>query len=154
ATLIMLLAAGTARAEASKSPSPIGKTIGDFALKDTEGKTWSLKDLKAKKAVVVVFVGTQCPVNNAFLPTLAELHKTYADKGVQFRASNANRQDNPRQVARHAKKHKLPFPVLKDPAQAVADLFGARRTPEAFLLDAERKVRYQGRIDDQFGLSI
>jgi peroxiredoxin len=154
AAALILLAAGGPRATGDKASSPVGKQIGDFALKDTAGKTWAMKDLKAKKAVVVVFLGTQCPINNAYLPTLTGLHKEYAGKGVQFLAVNANRQDNPKQVAEHARKRALPFPVLKDTTQAVADLFGARRTPEVFVLDGQRKVRYQGRIDDQFGLSI
>ncbi len=138
--------------KADEPAAPLGKKIDRFALKDTAGKTWSLADLKDRKAVVVVFLGTQCPINNAFLPRLAELHKTYSARGVQFLAINANRQDSPRQIAEHAREYKIPFPVLRDEGGAVADRFGARRTPEAFVLDAERKVRYQGRIDDQFGV--
>src|SRR5205807_2007043 len=45
-----------------------------------------------------------------------------------------------------------PFPVLVDPGQKVADLFKAERTPEVFLLDAPRTVRYHGRIDDQYAV--
>src|SRR5262249_1420690 len=52
------------------------------------------------------------------------------------------------------KKHEIAFPVLRDEENKVADLFGAKRTPEAFLLDEKRVVRYQGRIDDQFGIDI
>jgi hypothetical protein len=57
-------------------------------------------------------------------------------------------------IAGHAQEHKLPFPVLKDPANVVADRFGAQRTPEAFVLGAKNKVVYQGRIDDQFGVGF
>jgi peroxiredoxin len=154
AAALALLATGLAAADPRPAPSSVGKKIGDFSLIDTTGKTWSLKGLKDKKAVVVVFLGTECPVNNAYLPTLAGLDKTYAAKGVQFLAVNSNKQDNPKRVAEHAEKHKLAFPVLKDATHAVADLFAARRTPEAFVLDAQGKVCYQGRIDDQFGISI
>ncbi len=153
---LLLLAAAAmllpAAVRADTPPTQIGKSIDPFALEDTAGKTWSLADLKDKKAVVVIFVGTQCPINNAFLPRLAEMYRTYADKGVQFLAVNANHQDTPKRLADHAKEFAIPFPVLRDPGAAVADRFGARRTPEAFILDGERKVRYQGRIDDQFGL--
>jgi peroxiredoxin len=130
----------------------LGKKVEPFSLKDTAGKTVSLADFKDRKAVVVLFVGTQCPINNAFMPRLAELHGKYADKGVQFLAVNSNRQDTPQAIAKHAREHKIPFPVLHDAGNAIADRFGARRTPEAFILDAQGKVRYQGRIDDQFGL--
>jgi peroxiredoxin len=130
---------------------PIRK-VPDFALKDTGGKTWSLGALKDRKAVVVVFLGTQCPINNAFLPRLAELHRTFAPQGVQFLAINANSQDSAADIAQHARRYKIPFPVLRDEGNVVADQLGARRTPEALVLDAARTVRYQGRIDDQFGL--
>jgi peroxiredoxin len=137
---------------ADTGPANLGKKMADFSLKDTQGKPVSLAMFKDRKAVVVVFTGTECPINNSYMPRLAELHQEYAPRGVQFLAVNANRQDDPRRVAEHARKNGVPFPVLKDEGNRVADQFAARRTPEAFVLDAERKVRYQGRIDDQFGV--
>jgi peroxiredoxin len=129
-----------------------GKKVAGFSLEDTTGRTVSLADFKDKKAVAVIFLGTECPVNNAFLPRLRELHEEFSPRGVQFLGINANRQDTAERVAEHARRHALPFPVLKDDGSRTADLFNAQRTPEAFVLDAERTVRYQGRIDDQFGV--
>ncbi|MCI0380598.1 MAG: redoxin domain-containing protein [Gemmataceae bacterium] len=128
------------------------KAVADFRLKDAAGKVWSLADCKDKKAIVVLFLGTQCPINNAYAPRLGELHKEYEPKGVQFLAVNANEHDTPKSIAEHAKAHKIAFPVLRDENHRVADNFGAQRTPEAFVLDAKLLVRYQGRIDDQFGI--
>jgi peroxiredoxin len=128
------------------------RRVAPFALEDAAGKRWALAELKGKKAIVVVFLGTECPVNNAYLPRLAELHKEYEPKGVQFLAVNSNCQDTPPRVAAHAREHGIPFPVLKDAGNVVADQFAARRTPEAFVLDAAGKVLYQGRIDDQYGV--
>jgi peroxiredoxin len=129
------------------------KPVAGFALKDAgDQKTVSLADFKDKKAVVVVFTGTECPISNAYLPRLAELHKEYASKGVQFLAVNSNSQDTADVVAAHAKKFEIPFPVLKDDGATVADLLGAKRTPEVVVLDSQRKICYQGRIDDQFGV--
>jgi peroxiredoxin len=137
-----------------KAPPVLGKKIADFTLTDVrDGKKVSLAGLK-EKAVVVVFVGTECPISNSYMPRLVELHQEFSKKGVAFLAINANSQDTPERVARHAKEHELPFPVLKDAGNVVADLFGAKRTPEAFVLDAERKVRYRGRIDDQHGVGF
>jgi thiol-disulfide isomerase/thioredoxin/mono/diheme cytochrome c family protein len=134
-------------------PADKPRQVGAFTLEDARDQTKvSLADLKDKKAIVVVFLGTECPVNNAFLPVLAELHKVYADKGVQFLGVNANQQDTAERVAEHARKNAVPFPVAKDPRNVVADKFGAKRTPEAFVLDPTGKVLYQGRIDDQFGI--
>jgi peroxiredoxin len=127
--------------------------VADFTLKDAAtDHSVSLSDFKAKKAVVVMFVGTECPINNAYMPRLAELSKAYADKGVQFLAVNSNSNDTPAHIAGHAKQNGLTFPVLRDPANVVADQFGAKRTPEAFVLNPEGRVLYQGRIDDQFGV--
>lgn len=130
------------------------KKIGNFRLKDTAGKVWALDDLKDRKAIVVVFIGTQCPINNAYMPRLGELHKQYAGKGVPFLAINANDHDTAAAVAEHAQRFGIPFPVLRDEKHLAADRFAAERTPEAFVLDADFAVRYRGRIDDQFGVGF
>lgn len=134
-------------------PAAAAKRAPDFTLEEPrEGKKVALADFKDRKAVVVVFVGTECPVNNQYMPRLVELAREYGPRGVAFLAINSNVQDNPARVAEHARRYELPFPVLKDPASAVADGFGARRTPEAFLLDGARNIVYRGRIDDQYGI--
>jgi hypothetical protein len=104
--------------------------------------------------VAVLFLGTQCPVNNLYLPTLAALHRKYAPRGVLFVGINSNAQDDRAAVARHAEESGLPFVVLKDAGAKVADRFAAARTPEAFVLDATRTVRYRGRIDDRFDKGV
>jgi peroxiredoxin len=148
----MLGSEGVLLTGAEKASPALGKKIDSFSLPDTRNQRVGLEDFKDKKALAVIFIGTECPINNAFMPRLIELHKSFAQRGVQFLAINANQQDTPERVAEHARKHGLPFPVLKDKGNVVADLFGAQRTPEAFVLDGERKIRYQGRIDDQFGV--
>jgi peroxiredoxin len=139
-----------AAAEADLSPpkAPV------FTLKDISDRPCSLSDFKDKKAIVVVFIGTECPVNNAYMPRLVELHRTYGSRGVQFLALNANCHDTPSKIKGHAEEHKLPFPVLRDAANVVADQFHAERTPEAFVIDAAGTIVYRGRIDDQFGVGF
>ncbi len=144
---VLLATSSATRADKEK----VGFRVGAFTLKDTAGKAHSLADHAASKAVVVIFVGTQCPINNAFQPRLAELHAKYAGKGVAFLAVNANRHDTAERIAEHAREHKVPFPVLKDAGNKVADAFRAERTPEAFVLTPAGQVLYRGRIDDQFG---
>jgi peroxiredoxin len=147
-----LVAIGFTQLGSSADRDTAPKKIANFTLKDPRAaKNVGLADFKDKKAVVVIFLGTECPISNGFLPRLAQVHKDYAGKGVQVVGINSNSQDTPESVADRAGKNDLPFPVLKDESSAVADQFGAKRTPEAFVLDAERTVRYQGRIDDQFG---
>jgi peroxiredoxin len=135
---------------ADSSPKP----IANFHLKDTVGKKWSLDDFQDRKATVFLFLGTQCPINNAYVPRLVELYKEYGPKGVQFLAINSNEYETQASIAAHAQTYKIPFPVLRDQAHLAADLLGAKRTPEAVILDSKRQVRYQGRIDDQFGIGF
>ncbi len=114
------------------------------------GRSTTYKD---KKAIVVVFVGTECPLANLYVPTLIELHKEYADQGRAVPGHQLQQPGHVRPiVSAHAQERDVPFPVLKDFDQKVADAFGAKRTPEVFLLDADRVIRYHGRIDDQYGI--
>jgi hypothetical protein len=91
-----------------------------------------------------------CPLAKLYAPRLIELARAYERQGVAFVAINPNRQDSVADLARYVRQHAIPFPVLKDLGNAIADRFGAQRSPEAFLLDQRRIVRYQGRIDDQY----
>ncbi len=152
---ILLLGPATflfSQAEAKPlAPPSIGAKVPDFAAKDVQGRQHTLGQYRSKKAVVVVMVGTECPLANLYLVTLAEMDRKYGAKGVQIIAVNSNDQDTFDEVVAHAKERPVPFPVLKDEGHAAADALGARRTPEAFLLDPDRVIRYRGRIDDQYG---
>src|SRR5262245_11524930 len=150
AAVLLALSTGPLRAETKAS-----HTVKPFTLKSGDDKAWAFADhAKKAKAFAVLFLGTECPINNAYLPELARLHEAYAEKGVVFVAINSNVHDTPTRVLAHAKKHKLPFPVLKDTGNVVADDFRARRTPEAFVLSPKGQVLYQGRIDDQIGVGF
>src|ERR1700722_13859309 len=138
-------------------PTPIvGTKLADWSLPRADtGKPWSLAvDGREAKAVVVAFLGTECPISNNYAAVLTELAKEYGPKGVLFVGVYSNRQDDAAAVAKHAKEFSIAFPVLKDEGAALADRFAAKRTPEAFVLDGTRTVRYRGRIDDQFDRSI
>jgi peroxiredoxin/mono/diheme cytochrome c family protein len=149
---LIVLPNGHAAPRGEPAPAESRKAI-HFQLKDPRDQAnVSLAGLKEKKAVVIVFLGTECPLSNQFLAVLADLHKEYEKKSVAFVGINANAQDSLDRLAAHSREHNIPFPVVKDPGNKVADQFGARRTPEAFVLDGSGKILYQGRIDDQFGI--
>ena len=131
--------------------SPIGKKIENFTVRDFRGKQVSLDDFADSKYVVVAFLGTECPLAKLYAPRLAELADEFKDKGVAFVGINSNRQDSITKLDHYARIHKITFPLLKDSGNVIADQFGAVRTPEVFLLDADRKIRYWGSIDDQYG---
>jgi peroxiredoxin len=135
-------------------PAPVGQKVEDFTLPDARGKPHSLGELSEQRLVVVVFLGATCPLAKLYGPRLADLARAYAPRGVAFLGISANAQDSLADVAAYSRLHKIPFPILKDPDHAVADHMGAVRTPEAFVLDPDRVVRYWGRIDDQYGVGV
>ncbi len=146
---VSLLAADS---KTDSKASPVGQTVPEFSLQDYRGKMHKLSDYADDKILVIVYLGTECPLAKLYAPRLAALHQKYEKQGVKFLGINANRQDSLTEVAAHARIHQLPFPVLKDPGNQVADQMHAVRTPEVFVLDQTRKVRYHGRIDDQYGV--
>ncbi len=132
----------------------LGQAVADFRLPDHHGQPHSLSDLADTPIVVIVFLGAECPLAQLYAPRLAEMSRTYGPRGVAFLAVNANAQDSLADITAFVRTHRLPFPVLKDPDHAVADRLSAVRTPEAFVLDRDRIVRYWGRIDDQYAIGI
>ena len=123
--------------------------VKDFTLKDAEGTDFTLYKLSEEKQVtVVLFLATQCPVATDYTDRIVNLVKAYDEKNVQFIGINSNKQEKVAEILAYSKKHGFEFPVLKDPENKIADYFGARRTPEVFLLDAKRVLRYAGAIDN------
>jgi peroxiredoxin len=129
----------------------IGRRMADFKLPDASGKVVSLEGFRGR-VVVLVFTGIDCPIGNLYASRLSELSRKYRDKGVAFLGINSNAHETLEQVAEHAQRHGVEFPVLKDPRNAVADLAGAERTCEALVLDRGARLRYRGAIDDQYSL--
>ncbi len=131
--------------------SPIGKKIENFSARDFRGKEVSLQDFADSKAIVVVFLGTECPQAKLYAPRLVQMAAEYKDRGVAFIAVDSNQQDSVTELGHYAQQNKIEFPFVKDTGNVIADQLGAVRTPEAFVLDSDRVVRYWGRIDDQYG---
>jgi peroxiredoxin len=149
-TLLAAAALAMPAVSALAAPS-VGANAPDFTLQAVSGGngTVALKDLESKgKGVVVIFVSTRCPFSNAYNARMAALASRYAAKGIAVVGINSNNNEPASEVADHAKKHDLAFPILKDGANKVADAYGANHTPEAFLIDAKGTLVYHGRIDE------
>jgi peroxiredoxin len=130
------------------------KKIENFELRDYRGKTWRMEDFSDSKILVVTFLGTECPLVKLYAKKLQTYCDKYKNQKVQFVAINSNQQDSISEIANFAKTFEIDFPVLKDVGNHVADDFGAQRTPEVFVLDEKRNVRYRGKIDDQHTYGI
>lgn len=136
-------------AQAKVEKVKLDAAVKDFTLKDAAGTSYTLYKLSEKKpATVIMFLATQCPIVTDYVERIDNLVKTYGEKNVQFVGINSNRQENIKEISEYSEKYGFEFTVLKDPENNIADYFGARRTPEVFLLDAKRMLRYMGAIDN------
>ena len=149
ATAVLIALAGSARAE---GVPPIGTTVADCELRDGRGTVRRLGEWADGRLLVVAFVGAECPVAELYAGRLAGLHAEFGPRGVAFLGIAPNRRDTPAALERFARAHGLRFPIVPDAAGAVVARLGARRTPEVVVLDDRRRIRYRGRIDDQYAV--
>ncbi len=147
--------AGTTQASLGQFASvDFPKVMAEFELSNNYGKPVHLREFADKPIVVLAFLGTQCPLAKLYGPRLNELNTKYAAKGVVVLGVNSNKQDSLTELPAFVHRHEIEFPMLKDVGNRLADAVGATRTPEVFVLDAQRQLRYHGRIDDQYGVGV
>jgi peroxiredoxin len=130
------------------APPAIGTTIDDFKLPDADGAEHSLKSLTGKNGAVIIFVATKCPVSNGYNDRMEKLAQDYKAKGVNVIGINSNNTEPAAEVKSHAAEKHLTFTILKDDGNKIADRLGATKTPEVYVLDANSKLVYHGRIDN------
>lgn len=138
-------------AHQASSPAPqvaIGSKVSNMPLVTLTGAPVTLYDYSGPHGTLVIFVATRCPVSNDYNQRMAELAGDYLARGFAVIGINANRNEPPDEVARHASEKGLGFTILKDLDNHVADYFGASVTPEAYVFDSGWILRYHGRIDD------
>jgi peroxiredoxin len=131
----------------------IGVKAPDFELPDTDGVTHTPD---GDGATVVVFTCNHCPYALAWHDRIAAAARDYADRGVRFLAINSNDAERYPRDSYEAMKQRVaaehwPMPYLHDASQDVARAYGAQTTPDVFLLDTERRLRYRGAPDSDYG---
>lgn len=150
---VLLLSAATCFAADSVKEAPrplrpadggIGRFVPDAAFADLAGKTGKLSDFAAKKLLVVAVTKATCPVSKKFAPTLLQLEKEYAAKGVEFLFVNPTKTDKP--VSQFHGRY------VHDTEGKLAAALGFTSTTEVVVLDPARTVVYRGAIDDQYGI--
>jgi peroxiredoxin len=141
----------------------IGAAAPEFNLPGVDGKTYRLGDFSAAKVLVVIFTCNHCPTAQAYEDRIIKLHADYSDKGVALVAISPNDPlavrldelgytdigDSFDDMKIHAKRRGFKFPYLYDgETQGVSTAFGVLATPHVFVFDRQRKLQYNGRIDD------
>jgi peroxiredoxin len=161
--LLATIAISTAWAADDNHPTlAIGAPAPDFALPGIDGQTHKLADYAAAKVLVIVFTCNHCPTAQLYETRIKKLVADYQGKGVAFVAINPNSPEAVRldelgytdvgddledMKIRAAYRH-FNFPYLYDGAnQAVANAYGPKATPHVFIFDAQRKLRFEGRVD-------
>lgn len=124
--------------------------VGNFALTDAKGQQHTSADWNGQKAVVLVFLNTDCPVSNFYCSEYTRLVKAFAGKRVLFYGIHPDPYVTAEDAAKHAAEYGLPFPVLLDPTHVVTRQTGVKVVPEAVVLSAVGRIVYRGRIDDRY----
>jgi hypothetical protein len=145
AFLALLALHTTARADGT-----IGAKVANLQFKDIRAVRRSLDDFPRAKAFVFVFVDSGCPIVQRYLPSVEKLHAEFAPNGAVVLAVNSSAGDSIGAMAAQAVRFECTFPFVKDFDGSCAKALGVTHTPAAVVLDAERKLRYRGRIDDQY----
>ena len=142
---------------------PIGSAAPDFRLPGVDGKTYSLSDFAGPRFSFVIFTCNHCPTAQAYEGRIARLQADYQDKGVALVAISPNNAaavrldelgftdlgDSFEDMKIRAKDHNFTYPYLYDgETQSTARAYGVLATPQVYIFDGERKLRYVGRFDD------
>ena len=161
--LLLGLVGALAAVEPKYPTLPLGSPAPDFKLPGADGKTWRLKDFSKSKIFVVVFTCNHCPTAQAYEERIKRLVTDYKPRGVGFVAINPNSPAGVRSdelgytdlddtldaMKIRAKHRQFNFPYLDDgPTEKISRQYGPVATPHVFIFDQARKLRYQGRIDN------
>ena len=130
----------------------LGTTVPAFSLPTPDGEVVSNTDF-AGKPLLVMFICNHCPFVKHIAAELADLARTYGDKGVGVVAIQSNDvvnypDDSPEKMKEETVDRGYVFPYLYDETQDVAKAYGAACTPDFFLFDANHILVYRGRLDD------
>ena len=167
--LAVLLITVTAWCDEPHPTLSLGSPAPDFSLPGVDGKTHKLSEYSRSKILVIVFTCNHCPTAQLYESRIQKLADDYRDKGVALAAIQPNNPDAIRldelgytdvsdsldeMKIRAAYRH-FDFPYLYDgDTQSVARAYGPKATPHVFIFDAQRKLRYEGRVDNSQRASL
>jgi thiol-disulfide isomerase/thioredoxin len=164
AVFFVAVTTSATRAEGPTNPTlAIGAASPDFDLPGVDGKSYTLASFASAKVLVIVFTANHCPTAQAYEGRIERLHADFEDRGVQVvlvspndpRALRLDEQgysdlgDSFEDMKVRARDRGWTFPYLYDgETEAMSRKYGPVATPHVFVFDAERKLRFVGRVDD------
>ncbi|MFL5339605.1 MAG: redoxin family protein [Gemmataceae bacterium] len=114
------------------------------------GGRYQLPEPGPTRPVVLLFLGHDCPISNAFAPELRRLSDAFTPQGVTFCMVYADADVSAADARQHATEYALPGVAILDPGLALARRYGASVKPEVVVLDGSAEPLYRGRIDDRY----
>lgn len=134
---------------------PIGTPAPAFSLPGVDGRDWSLDSFADATVLVAVFTCNHCPYAKAVEDRLVAIQDDYEGKGVRLVGINPNDDerypdDSFEAMKVRADEKGFNFPYLRDDTGAVARAYDAACTPDVFVFDRDRRLVYNGRIDDNW----
>lgn len=134
---------------AAWSPAPASPLAPEYSGKDVlSGVDTRVALTAAQKANVVVFLSAKCPCSASHEVVLKDLYRDFHARGFSFTGVHSNADEDQALAASHFKESALPFPVLQDSDQKLANAFGAFKTPHVFIVSPKGEILYQGGVDE------
>ena len=139
-----------AESHAGISKRPLLASLRSVILSTAEGKADSLSSITLHKATVFIFISSECPISNSYMPLLSGLASEFGKNNIAFYGVIADPDVTPDEAKKFAAEYHFPSDILMDRKQELASLLKAHITPEVFVVSSEGKIEYHGRIDDRF----
>ncbi len=144
-------AIGPVAGEDSGPKAVVGKPAPDFTLQDASGKEYRLSDYEGK-IVVLQWINPDCPVCRGCMKkgVVTAMRKEIGllEPGIVHLAINSTHYQEAKKGAEYLKEYKIDIPALSDRDGTVGHLYGAKTTPQLFIIDEEGILRYNGAIDN------
>jgi hypothetical protein len=147
---VLLGTAWTGCADSPGTPGAQAPTTSGVALIDLDGQPLDPFEESSARAIVFLFIRTDCPVSNRYAPEVRSLYDRYHEKGVDFWLIYPDPDSTAEAIESHLAEYRYPLPALRDPRHALVDLSGVTITPEAAVFVPGWKMAYRGRIDDRY----
>ncbi len=139
----------------SSNSGNLGSSVIDFNLRGTDGKHYSIGSFQSPRVLVIIFMCNHCPYVKAVIDRFVRLQAKYINEGIQFIGINPNDseyypEDSFENMINFVKERKINFPYLADVTQKTARAYDAVCTPDIYVYDSNRILKYRGRLDDNW----
>ena len=128
-------------------PSPgnrVGNLAQDFTLKDLSNQPHSLKEMRGKHVIHVVFWATWCAPCLQEIPALRAAYDKYRERGLQVLGIVVNMNQTVNGVRAAARDLKINYPILWDDGGALLERYNVSYIPQNFLIGKDGVIRYAG----------